>query len=199
MPGSHCTALYDALVRHGQFRTILVRNEQAGAFLADGFARVTGKPGVAITTAGPGATNALTGIAEAWADSVPLLLLAGQVNADRIHQECGAYHEIDLDGIFRPVTQWCRTVMDVSAIPTLLRDAFEAMTQHRPRPAALFLPQDLMRLPAAWEEPFPRAPAPLPPVSADAIAEAAAVLARAERPIVLAGGGALWGNAAAEL
>src|SRR4051812_17880540 len=65
MPGSHCTTLYDALARQGQFRTILVRNEQAGAFLADGFARVTGKPGTLITTAGPGATNALTGVAEA--------------------------------------------------------------------------------------------------------------------------------------
>src|SRR6266478_3883746 len=97
MPGSHSTALYDAIQRHGRLRTILVRNEQAGAFMADGYARVTGRPGVLCTTAGPGATNALTGIAEAWADSMPVLLLAGQVNADRMHQECGAYHEIDLE------------------------------------------------------------------------------------------------------
>src|SRR5215470_4040906 len=104
MPGSHSTAIYDALARNDTISTILARNEQAGAFMADGYARVTGRPGVVCTTAGPGATNALTGVAECWADSVPILLIAGQVNADRMHEECGAYHEIDLEGIFRPVT-----------------------------------------------------------------------------------------------
>src|SRR5215210_9393451 len=84
MPGSHTVAIYDALVRHGGIRTILIRNEQAGAFAADGYARVTGQPGVICTTAGPGATNALTGVAEAWADSIPVLLLGGQVNHDRL-------------------------------------------------------------------------------------------------------------------
>src|SRR5438477_7834839 len=91
MPGSHSAAIYDAIARHGQIRTILARNEQAGAFMADGYARVTGRPGVILSTAGPGATNALTGIAEAWNDSMPLLLLAGQVNHDRLHVECGNY------------------------------------------------------------------------------------------------------------
>ena len=110
MPGSHSTAIYDAIARAGSIRTILIRNEQAGAFAADGYARVTGQPGVVCTTAGPGATNALTGVAECWADSVPVLLLAGQVNSDALDRECGNYHEIDLDGIFRPVTQWCGTV-----------------------------------------------------------------------------------------
>src|SRR3954468_12517689 len=94
MPGSHSTTLYDALRRNGSIATILIRNEQAGAFAADGYARGSGSPRVICTTAGPGATNALTGIAEAWADSIPLVLLAGQVNADRMQQECGAYHEI---------------------------------------------------------------------------------------------------------
>src|SRR3954452_11616131 len=153
MPGSHSTAIYDALARAGSITTILARNEQAGAFMADGYARVSGRPGVICTTAGPAATNALTGIAEAWADSIPLLLLAGQVNADRMHQECGAYHEIDLEGIFRPVTKWCGTVVDVVTIPAMIRDAFLAMTRGRPRPAALFLPQDLMRLESRWYEP----------------------------------------------
>src|SRR4029077_11853048 len=75
MPGSHTVAIYDAIERHGGIRTILIRNEQGGAFAADGYARVTGKPGVIFTTAGPGATNALTGIAEAWGDSAPVLLV----------------------------------------------------------------------------------------------------------------------------
>src|SRR5581483_1896853 len=126
MPGSHTTAVYDALERHGGIQTILCRNEQAGAFMADGYARVTGRPGVICTTAGPGATNALTGVAEAWADSMPLLLLAGQVNHDRLHEECGNYHEIDLEGICRPCTKFVTTVMDHAQIPGAVTAAFRA-------------------------------------------------------------------------
>ncbi len=110
MPGSHSTTIYDAVGRQGSISTILVRNEQAAAFAADGYARVSGRPGIVCTTAGPGATNALSGIAECWADSVPVLLLAGQVNSATLDQECGNYHEIDLEQIFRPVTKWCGTV-----------------------------------------------------------------------------------------
>ncbi len=205
MPGSHSTAVYDALQRHGGIGTVLVRNEQAGAFAADGYARATGRPGVVCTTAGPGATNALTGVAEAWADSVPILLLAGQVNADRMHLECGAYHEIDLEGLFRPVTKWRGTVRAVDEIPGLVRRAFEAMTTGRPRPAALFLPQDLMarECPIVPEgsAPSPDAvEAPKPPeIPSGAIEAAAALLARAGRPILLAGGGALWSGAGDEV
>ena len=199
MPGSHSTSLYDAVERNCAIATVLIRNEQAGAFAADGYARVSGQPGVICTTAGPGATNALTGIAEAWADSVPVLLLAGQVNAARMHEECGAYHEIDLEGIFRPVTKWCETVREVEAIPGLIGGAFAALQRNRPRPAALILPQDLMRQPAEWHDRPAREEAPIPSLPAGAIAAAASLLAGAKRPIILAGGGALWGNAAAEL
>src|SRR5436309_5952404 len=124
MPGSHTVAIYDAIERHGRMRTTLIRNEQAGAFAADGFARVTGQPGVICTTAGPGATNALTGIAEAWADTMPVLLITGQVNHDRLHEECGNYHEIDLEGIFRPCTKYVATVMDNRQIPAAVAQAF---------------------------------------------------------------------------
>lgn len=204
MPGSHSTALYDAIARHGQVRTILVRNEQAGAFMADGIARVTGRPGVICTTAGPGATNALTGIAEAWADSIPLLLLAGQVNHDRLHQECGNYHEIDLEAIFKPCTKFRGTVMAHDQIVAMVDDAFAAMEQGRPRPAALFLPQDLMSgdVVALGEPGGTRAPDPSVTVTKDLGADlekAAKVLLDCQRPIVIAGGGALWANAAQEL
>jgi acetolactate synthase-1/2/3 large subunit len=199
MPGSHTTGIYDAIERQGQIRTILIRNEQAGAFAADGYARVTGQPGVICTTAGPGATNALTGIAEAWADSVPVLLLAGQVNHDRLHEECGNYHEIDLESILRPCAKYAGTAMDNREIPDMVARAFAAMTTGRPRPAALMMPLDLMRQPADAAMPQ-RAPhvsgRSLP--STD-IAHAAAVLAKAQRPILLAGGGAVWANAGAEL
>lgn len=200
MPGSHTTAIYDAIERHGGIATVLIRNEQAGTFAADGFARVTGRPGVICTTAGPGATNALTGIAEAWADTVPLLLVAGQVNHDRLHEECGAYHEIDLEGIFRPCTKYAATVMTNAAIPTTVGAAFRAMTVGRPRPSALFLPQDLMAAPAdlpsadaAQEE------APFAALDEAALDRAAALLAAARRPLLMAGGGAVWSGAGAAL
>lgn len=199
MPGSHSTTIYDALRRDASIATYLIRNEQAGAFAADGYARVTGKPGVVCTTAGPGATNALTGIAEAWADSVPVLLLSGQVNADRMHLECGAYHEIDLESIFRPVTAWCGTARTVDQVPGMVEQAFAAMTFGRPRPAAIILPQDLMRMPAERVDTPLLEPGPQPKISPSVLDDAAALLAKAERPIVLAGGGALWGSAVAEL
>ncbi len=200
MPGSHSTTIYDAVGRQGSISTILVRNEQAAAFAADGYARVSGRPGIDCTTAGPGATNALSGIAECWADSVPVLLLAGQVNSATLDQECGNYHEIDLEQIFRPVTKWCGTVRRAGQIPALLGSAFAAMTRGRPRPAALFLPQDLMREPcpvSADRLDFQECPvASLP---AAAIAQAAEMLAGADRPIILAGGGSLWSEAASEI
>jgi acetolactate synthase-1/2/3 large subunit len=192
MPGSHTTSIYDAIERHGGIRTILVRNEQAGAFAADGYARVTGRPGVICTTAGPGATNALTGIAEAWGDSMPVLLVTGQVNHDRLHQECGNYHEIDLEGIFRPCTTYAATVMDNAYIPAVVARAFHAMTAGRPRPAAIILPQDLMGEPSPPIGPIAAPPPDEQPALPTAeVARAAELLARARRPIVLVGGGAL--------
>jgi acetolactate synthase-1/2/3 large subunit len=202
MPGSHTVAIYDAIHRHGGIRTILMRNEQAGAFAADGYARVTGEPGVICTTAGPGATNALTGIAEAWGDSVPVLLITGQVNHDRLHQECGNYHEIDLESIFRPCTKYVGAVMNNGQIPLMVQRAFDAMRVGRPRPAALILPQDLMALPAPSDlvpGDVDRAISAVNPSSVAAIRQAASMLAEAKKPIILAGGGAVWGNAGDEV
>lgn len=201
MPGSHSTSIYDAIARHGKIRTILIRNEQAGAFAADGYARVTGQPGVICTTAGPGATNALSGIAEAWADSMPVLLLTGQVNHDRLHQECGNYHEIDLEGIFRPCTKYVATLTANERLGEILDQAFEALTTGRRRPAALILPQDLMAAPASASisaklprGPVSRAARPLPQLY-----QAVSLLVRAQRPILLAGGGAVWADAGPEV
>jgi acetolactate synthase-1/2/3 large subunit len=207
MPGSHSTALYDAIQRHGQIRTILVRNEQAGAFMADGYARVSGRPGVLCTTAGPGATNALTGVAEAWADSMPFLLLAGQVNHDRIHEECGNYHEIDLESIFKPCTKYCGTVMDNGQIAGMVDRAFAALATGRPRPAAIFLPQDLMAQTVGRVGDRSEAIATTignqqGPSQAVPLAEcnkAVELLLHCERPIVIAGGGAVSANAGPEL
>jgi acetolactate synthase-1/2/3 large subunit len=199
MPGSHSTTLYDAFGSQGSIRTVLVRNEQAAAFAADGYARVAGVPGVVCTTAGPGATNALTGVAEAWADSVPLLLLTGQVNADRLHEECGAYHELDLEGVFRPVTKFCTTVVDPGRVEEAFARAWAAVTTGRPRPAALILPRDIMRMESPARPEFELRAEALPALDRKALSEAADLLNRAERPVVLAGGGALWSGAGVEV
>ena len=200
MPGSHSTHLYDAIHRHGGIETILGRNEQAGAFMAVGYARVTGRPGVICTTAGPGATNALTGVAEAYADSIPVLLISGQVNHDRIREECGRYHELDLERIFLPCTRYAGTVMNNGDIPEIVARAFRAMLKSRPGPAAIMLPQDLMALPAegspnatAIDE--PRRPTPIQ----TGIEQARELLIASQRPIILAGGGAVWSGAEIEI
>ena len=162
--------------------------------------RVTGRPGVVCTTAGPGATNALTGVAECWADSVPILLISGQVNAATLDRECGNYHEIDLERIFQPATKWCGTVRRVEEISDHVARAFQAMTTGRPRPAAIFLPQDLMRAGCPGPDCPLELPAPAAPtVPEDAIARAVELLAGAKRPIILAGGGALWSRAASAI
>ncbi|MCI0680495.1 MAG: thiamine pyrophosphate-binding protein [Gemmataceae bacterium] len=199
MPGSHTIAIYDALARHGGIRTILCRNEQAGAFMADGYARVTGWPGVVCTTAGPGATNALTGIAEAYGDSMPVLLIAGQVNRSKVGKETGSYHEIDLEGIFRPCTVYCDTAASADDGPEMVDEAFTAMISERRRPAALFFPQDLLAQPAAAAPTNPADSYEHRPLSGHALGLAAALLRQARRPIILAGGGTVWSGAGQEL
>ncbi|MGE3819700.1 MAG: thiamine pyrophosphate-binding protein, partial [Isosphaeraceae bacterium] len=201
MPGSHSTTIYDAIVRRDSPRTILIRNEQAGAFAADGYARVTGRPGVICTTAGPGATNAITGVSEAWADSVPLLLLTGQVNADRMHQECGAYHEIDLHGLLRPITKSCEIVTRPASMRSCLQAAWNAMTTGRPRPAALILPQDVMkaRVESDPESGGESTAEEVAPPDGTSVHRAAELLRQATRPVIVAGGGALWADAGKEV
>ena len=199
MPGSHSTCIYNAIHQHGGIRTILCRNEQAGSFMADGYARSTGRPGVICTTAGPGATNTLTGIAEAFSDSIPMLLVAGHVNHDRIHEECGRFHEIDLEGIFRPCVRFVGTVMQNDQIPSITDRAFEAMIASRPGPAAILFPQDLMaaRAPVAASA----SPARLrrSSSSADSIRQAAESILGSERPVILAGGGAVSSGAVKQI
>jgi acetolactate synthase I/II/III large subunit len=199
MPGSHSTHLYDAIQRHGKIRTILIRNEQAGAYAADGYARVTGRPGVICTTAGPGATNALSGVAEAYADSTPVLLLTGQVNASRLHQECGAYHELDLEGVFRPCTAYVGTVMESAQVPAMLERAFAAMTRNRPRPAALILPQDVMAAPTGMPSTSGTSEERETVLPPDEVRRACELLLAAKRPLILAGGGAVWSDASREV
>lgn len=199
MPGSHVTHIYDAIYRHPGMASTLCRNEQAGAYMADGYARVTGRTGVICTTAGPGATNALTGIGGAYSDSVPVLLMAGQVSHDRIDEECGRFHEMDLESIFRPCTRFAATVMANEEIPATVDRAFSAMLAGRPGPAAIFLPQDLMA--AATETSASASPAQLRRVapSDDVIRRAIEFLSQAARPVILAGGGVISSGAESQV
>jgi acetolactate synthase-1/2/3 large subunit len=195
MPASHTSAIYDAISLHGGIETTLCRNEQAGAFMADGYARATGQPGVVCTTAGPGATNALTGIAEAYSDSVPVLLISGQVNHDRIHEECGRYHELDLESVFKPCTRFAGTVMGNDEIPAIVDRAFSAMLSGRPGPAAIFLPQDLMAAPADAAATTSSASVRRTASADSEIHKATNLLSQAQRPVILAGGGVIGSGA----
>ena len=199
MPGSHATYIYDAIHRHGGIQTILCRNEQAGSFMADGYARATGRPGVICTTAGPGATNTLSGIAEAFSDSVPVLLIAGQVNHDRIYEECGRYHEIDLEGIFRPCARYAATIMQNEQIPGIVDRAFEAMISGRPGPAAVAFPQDLMAMPGETTASTSCAELRRTTPSTESILQVIELLQHCERPVILAGGGGVSSGAAEQV
>jgi acetolactate synthase-1/2/3 large subunit len=199
MPGSHSTYIYDAIQQHGGIQTILCRNEQAGAFMADGYARTTGRTGVICTTAGPGATNALTGIAEAYADSIPVLLIAGHVKHDRIHEECGRYHEMDLEGIFRPCTRFAGTVMKNEQIPAMVDSAFEAMHAARPGPAALMFPQDLMAMPADSAPQVSSVELRREAPTEELVRRTTEAILSSQRPVILAGGGAVSSGAAEQV
>ncbi len=209
MPGSHSLAIYDALYRSGSIGSILIRNEQAGAYCADGYARASGQPGVICTTAGPGATNALSGIAEAFSDGSPVLLLTGQVNHDKLDREYGNYHEIDLEGIFRPCTRFVKTITSLEEIPSSVDTAFLAMLNGRPRSAALILPQDLMakKLTSNDQERIDNQITAIPTITSrdqlvpeqTEIQKALKLILSMEHPVIVAGGGAIWSDAGAAI
>src|SRR6185437_13382135 len=140
------------------------------------------------------------GIAEAWADSIPVLLISGQVNLNAVDRERGDYHEIDLEGIFRPVTAWRGTLRRPGEIPAMLGQAFQSLSSGRRRPAALFLPQDLLGEEFRADAESLSFPAPvICRPAAEAVDRAAAILASAKRPVILAGGGALGSEAGDEI
>src|SRR5215813_3561600 len=145
MPGVHNLALYDALCDAPEIRHIVVRHEQGAAFAADGYARATGRPGVAITTAGPGATNALTAIAEAWSDSSPVVLIASHVETPYVEQERGFGHELrgQLD-VFATATRFRARPTHVSEVSTAIAEAFDQAQRGRPRPVIVQVPQDVL-------------------------------------------------------
>ncbi|MGH9488934.1 MAG: biosynthetic-type acetolactate synthase large subunit, partial [Terriglobales bacterium] len=185
-PGGAVIPLYDALEGSG-VRHVLTRHEQGAAFAAGGYARATGRCGVAIATSGPGATNLVTGIADAKMDSVPLLCITGQVRTSLLGSD--AFQETDIFGLTLPLTKWSRLVRSVDEIPAVLAQAIYIATSGRPGPVLVDIPVDLQKgrstaSPHNAYVPPPAQPAPGFPATA-----AAALLREARRPVILVGAG----------
>jgi len=189
-PGAHTVKLHGAIARRPGLRHVLVRHEQAAAFAADGYARASGGPGVFVTTAGPGATNALTAVAESFTNSVPTVHVCCLVDRPFVGKCLGAWHEADIEAIFRPVVKWSATAREAAEAPRLVQRALREAVTGRPRPTQVCVPRDLL------SEPVP-APAVLPPAlppaapDPEALCGAARALDACERPVILAGGGAV--------
>ncbi|HET7344166.1 MAG TPA: thiamine pyrophosphate-binding protein [Methylomirabilota bacterium] len=194
--GSTFLDVLDTLYDDRSIEYVNVRHEQAAAFMADGLARVTGRPGACLVTSGPGATNLLTGVAAAWVAHSPVVSLVGGV--DRAHQDKDAFQDYDLVAMFRPVTKLAARVNRVDRLAEALRTAFRAAMSGRRGPVLVEIPRDVLSetLPAATALAPERYRAALPaPPPADAIREAARLLRVARQPLLLAGGGVTWAEA----
>src|SRR5512147_1765843 len=150
-PGGAILHVYDALYNQEDIKHVLVRHEQAAAHAADGYARASGKPGVVLVTSGPGVTNAVTGIATAHMDSIPLVVITGQVPTNAIGED--AFQECDTVGITRPTVKHNFLVKDVSQLAVTIKKAFHIATTGRPGPVLVDIPKDVSNLPATFHYP----------------------------------------------
>ena len=201
LPGGAVLPFYGALSKYPQLRHILVRHEQAAVMAADGYARVTGKVGVCCATSGPGATNLVTGIAGAQMDSVPLVVITGQVPRPAIGRD--AFQETDVTGITLPVTKHNYLVMDVADVAGSIKEAFHIARTGRPGPVLVDIPKDVLlgdRTEFVWPERV-NLPGYNPPGEAEAgqIERAARLINQAERPVIMAGHGVVIARAFKEL
>ncbi|MBI4061629.1 MAG: thiamine pyrophosphate-binding protein [Elusimicrobia bacterium] len=194
IPGGPIMPLYEALYARGRIKPILAKHEEGAAFMADGYARASGRIGVCCTTTGPGATNALTGLAVAYADQIPVLLLTAQVPTHQFGM--GAFQEsgpetIDLVGLFKPVTKWSAMIPHPARTAASIRAALRLMQSGRPGPVHLNIPLDYISRPLEDEAPVPAPRYRFPGATFDrrAVREAAARLLTARRPVILAGHG----------
>ena len=187
-PGGAIMPVYDALPGSG-LEHILVRHEQAAALAADAYARVSGEVGVCLATSGPGATNLVTGIANAFLDSVPMVAITGQVATPLMGTD--AFQEIDVFGITLPIVKHSFLVRDAKDIPEIFAEAFELAKRGRPGPVLIDLPKDVTQASGAFPsaDQTVRAPVSLTPSDPAAMAQAEALMAQAKRPVLYIGGG----------
>ncbi|HTS85294.1 MAG TPA: acetolactate synthase 3 catalytic subunit [Usitatibacter sp.] len=199
-PGGAVLFIYDALFRQKSVKHILVRHEQGALHAADGYARATGKPGVALVTSGPGVTNAVTGIATAYMDSIPLVVITGQVPTAAIGED--AFQECDTVGITRPTVKHNFLVKDVNQLAVTIKKAFHIATTGRPGPVLVDIPKDVSNQSAPFHYPAKIALRSYNPVTkghAGQIKKAMQLLVEAKRPMIYVGGGAILGEASAEV
>ena len=190
-PGGAILPFYDALWSYPQLRHILVRHEQAAAHAADGYARVTGRPGVCVATSGPGATNLITGIMCAKSDSVPIVAITGQVARTAMGSE--AFQECDICSIAAPCTKRTYLVMSAADLAPTIQEAFQVALEGRPGPVLIDVPRDvqLEEVEAAYPEPEGNTvPSPTPEVL-ERVQQAARLINEAERPVIISGHGVM--------
>ena len=199
-PGGAVIDIYDELPRHPEIRHVLVRHEQGAVHAADGYARASGKVGACLVTSGPGATNTVTGIATAYSDSIPLVVVTGQVPTKLIGND--AFQEVDIVGITRPCTKHNFLVKDVNKLALTIRQAFYLARSGRPGPVLVDLPKDVVQARAefTWpEDIYMRSYNPTYKPNLNQLRRTVEELAQAKRPVLLAGGGVIMANAAEEL
>lgn len=199
LPGVQIMGIYDAFYGQSDVKLITVRHEQTTTYMADGYARVTGKPGVGLVVPGPGIQNASAALGTAYSCSSPVLLVAGQIESYMLGQDKGALHEInDQLDIVRPITKWCQRVLNVENIPAAIHEAMRQMQTGRPRPTLVEVPPDVLATIADVTLSTPERYAALSPDQTN-IQRAAELLATAQKPLIWAGGGVIVGDASAEL
>lgn len=199
-PGGAVLPLYDAIYQHDDIKHILARHEQGALHEAEGFAKSTGKLGVALVTSGPGATNAITGIADAMSDSVPLLVFTGQVATSGIGKD--AFQEADIVGITMPITKYNYQVRDTAEIPRVITEAVHIATTGRPGPVVIDIPKDIVAMDTSFiYDPEVNLPSYQPTVTPNEmqIKKILKQLSKAKKPVIVSGGGVAYSESAKEL
>ena len=201
-PGGAALHIYDSIFKQKEMEHILVRHEQGATHAADGYARATGKPGVVLVTSGPGATNAITGIATAFMDSIPMIVISGQVAKHLIGTD--AFQETDMIGISRPIVKHSFTVDSAENIPEIVKQAFHIATSGRPGPVVIDVPKDTTAPDKLFEFKYPNdvdIRSYKPPIDPDPrqIERAVDAIIESNKPVIYAGGGAINSNASEEL
>ncbi len=201
-PGGAVLHLYDAIFQQDDVKHILVRHEQGATHSADGYARATGKPGVVLVTSGPGATNAITGIATAYMDSIPMVIISGQVSLPVIGSD--AFQEVDMVGISRPCVKHNFLVKDVTKLAETVKKAFYVATSGRPGPVVVDIPKDItdpnIKVPYKYPKKVTmRSYNPAVSGHKGQIKKAVELLLTAQKPVIYSGGGVILGEASAEL
>ena len=197
-PGGTALHVYDAIFRQDKIEHILVRHEQGAAHAADGYARATGKPGVVLVTSGPGATNTITGIATAFMDSIPMVVLSCQVASHLIGTD--AFQETDMIGVSRPIVKHSYTVFDAKDIPKTIKEAFYVATSGRPGPVVIDIPKDMTAPENLFDYHYPdeiNIRSYNPPIDPEQsqVERAVDAIIKSSRPVIYAGGGAIASDA----